>query len=137
LTSPATAGWPPVPGSRILATVAQELADSDTYFTFLAPATETGDGVLVRVTELDVARPALGHLSAAVFLSPHGDLRGLTPLDLRLLVFWPKERRTSRPSRRPTDSGRGRSGGHGSVGSGLAGHSSRRAPSTAAWSENR
>jgi hypothetical protein len=31
----------------------------------------------------------------------------------------------------------GASGGHGSAGSGLAGHSSRQAPSTAAWSENR
>jgi hypothetical protein len=73
------------PGSRILATVAQELAESDTYITFLAPVTETDDGGLVRVTALDCARPPLDHLRAAVLLSPPGDLHGLTPLDLRLL----------------------------------------------------
>jgi DNA-binding CsgD family transcriptional regulator len=73
------------PGSRILTTAAQELADSDTHITFLAPATDSGDGGLVRVTALHIARPALDHLQAAVLLSPPGDLRGLTPLDLRLL----------------------------------------------------
>jgi hypothetical protein len=74
------------PGSRILAAAAHELADSDTYITFLAPTTGTEDhGRLVRVTALDCARPALDHLSAAVLLSPPGDLRGLTVLDLRVL----------------------------------------------------
>jgi hypothetical protein len=72
-------------GSRILTTAAQELADSDTYITFLAPATDSGDGGLVRVTALDCARPALDHLRAAVLLSPPGDLHDLTPLDLRVL----------------------------------------------------
>jgi hypothetical protein len=74
------------PDSPILATAAQELADSDTYITFLAPATgiEDHEG-LVRVTALDFTRPALDHLSAAVLLSPPGDLGGLSPLDLRLL----------------------------------------------------
>jgi hypothetical protein len=74
------------PDSPILATAAQELADSDTYITFLAPTTgiEDHEG-LVRVTALDFTRPALDHLSAAVLLSPPGDLGGLSPLDLRLL----------------------------------------------------
>jgi hypothetical protein len=40
---------------------------------------------LVRVTALDCALPELDHLSAAVLLSSPGNLRGLTPLDLRLL----------------------------------------------------
>jgi hypothetical protein len=71
------------PGSRLLATVTRELADSDTYIAFLAPTTDTGDGPLVRVSAVDCSRPALDHLQAAVVLSPPGDLRGLTPLDLR------------------------------------------------------
>jgi hypothetical protein len=74
-----------VPGSRILATAAEELADSDTYITFLAPASDTSDGGLVRVTALDCARLPLDHLRAVVLLSPHGDLHGLTPRDLRVL----------------------------------------------------
>jgi hypothetical protein len=69
-------------GSRIIATAARELADSNAYVT---PTTETGDGELVRVTALNVDRPPLDHLDAAVLLSPPGGLRGLTPLDLRLL----------------------------------------------------
>jgi hypothetical protein len=73
------------PGSRILAAAAQELADSDTYITFLAPTTATSDGGLVRVTALDCARPPLDHLRAAVLLSPPGELHGLAPLDLRVL----------------------------------------------------
>jgi hypothetical protein len=74
------------PDSPILATAAQELADSDTYITFLAPSTETdGEQQLIRVTALNCAHPPLDHLCTAVLLSPPGDLRGLTPLDLRLL----------------------------------------------------
>jgi hypothetical protein len=74
------------PGSPLLAAAARELAGSDTYTTFLAPTTQPDDdGRLVRVTALDCARPELDHLAAAVLLSPPGDLRGLTPLDLRLL----------------------------------------------------
>jgi hypothetical protein len=74
------------PGSRLLATATRELADSDTAITFLAPLAGTEDHErLVRVTALDCARPPLDHLSAAVLLSPPGDLRGLTRLDLRLL----------------------------------------------------
>jgi hypothetical protein len=72
------------PGSRLLATAAQELADSSTAVAFLAP-TETDEEPLVRVTALDCARPPLDHLRAAVLLSPPGNLRGLTPLHLRLL----------------------------------------------------
>jgi hypothetical protein len=80
--------WPPdhglmAAGSRLLAAAERELARSDTYVTFLAPTTD--DGGLVRVTALDCARPGLDHLRAAVLVSPPGDLRGLTPLDLRLL----------------------------------------------------
>jgi hypothetical protein len=74
-----------VPGSGILAAAAAELVDSDTYVTFLAPASETGGGGLVRVTALDCARPSLDHLRAAVLLSPPGNLHALTRLDLRVL----------------------------------------------------
>jgi hypothetical protein len=73
------------PGSRILATASHELAHSDTAITFLAPTRDADDERLVRVTALDCARPGLDHLSAAVLLSPPGDLRGLTVLDLRVL----------------------------------------------------
>jgi hypothetical protein len=74
------------PGTRLLVTAAQELADSDTAITFLSPLAGTEDHArLVRVTALDFARPTLDHLRAAVLLSPPGDLRGLTRLDLRLL----------------------------------------------------
>src|SRR4051795_79694 len=49
------------PGSRILATAARELADTDAYVTFLAPTTDSyaGDGRLVRVSALDCL-PAAG-----------------------------------------------------------------------------
>jgi hypothetical protein len=74
------------PGTGLLATAARELACSDTAVAFLAPTTGTEDHErLVRVTVLNFARPALDHLRAAVLLSPPGDLRGLTRLDLRLL----------------------------------------------------
>lgn len=76
------------PGSPLLDVVARELADSDTYATFLAPDTTTGDdGPLVRVSALDCACPALDHLTAAVLVSPPGDVRGLTSLELRVLGF--------------------------------------------------
>ncbi|MET0765102.1 MAG: helix-turn-helix transcriptional regulator [Blastococcus sp.] len=73
------------PGSRLLATAGQELAGSTTAVTFLAVTGDTDDPRLVRVSALDVSRPDLDHLRGAVLLSPPGDLRGLTPLDLRLL----------------------------------------------------
>jgi hypothetical protein len=73
------------PGSPLLTTAAQELADSDTYITFLAPTTDTDHGGLRRVSALNCACPPLDHLAAAVLLSPPGDLRGLAPLDLRVL----------------------------------------------------
>jgi hypothetical protein len=73
-------------GSAIITTTARELADSDTYITFLAPSADpAGYGRLVRVTALNCARPELDHLAAAVILSPPGDLRGLTPFHLRVL----------------------------------------------------
>jgi hypothetical protein len=73
------------PGSPILKVAAEELADSGPYLSFLAPALGAGGAHLVRVIALDVARPDLDHLSAAVLLCPTGDLRGLTVLDLRVL----------------------------------------------------
>jgi DNA-binding NarL/FixJ family response regulator len=73
------------PGSPILAAAAREVADTDIYISFLAPAGDTGDERLVRVTALDCARSDLDHLSAAVLLSPPQDLRGVTPLHLRVL----------------------------------------------------
>jgi hypothetical protein len=51
------------------------LADSHTYIDFLAPLMDTNHGQLVRVSALDCVRPAPDHLSAAVLLSPPGDLR--------------------------------------------------------------
>jgi hypothetical protein len=73
------------PGSPVLALAADELADSGAHISFLAPAPGRGGDQLVRVTALDVAHPDLDHLTAAVLLSPPGDLHGLTPLDLRVL----------------------------------------------------
>jgi hypothetical protein len=70
------------PGSPILTVAADELANSGAYTSFLAPEKGTGSD-LIRVTALDIARPDLDHLSAAVLLCPPGDLRGLTVLDLR------------------------------------------------------
>src|SRR3954464_5137223 len=73
-------------GSPILTVAADELANSGAYISFLPPMPSAGGGEqLVRVTALDFARPDLDHLSAAVLLSPPGDLRGLETLDLRVL----------------------------------------------------
>ncbi|MGY1618836.1 helix-turn-helix transcriptional regulator [Geodermatophilus sp. SYSU D00691] len=73
------------PGSPILGVAAAELAESGAHISFLAPTPGTGGAQLIRVVALDCARPDLDHLSAAVLLSPPGDLHGLTPLDLRVL----------------------------------------------------
>ena len=73
-----------VAGSAILAVAATELAHSDTYASFLAP-TGPDSGDVLRVTALNGARPDLDHLTAAVLLSPPGDLRGLTQQNLRVL----------------------------------------------------
>jgi hypothetical protein len=72
------------PGSPILTVAADELANSGSYTSFLAPARGDG-GELIRVTALDFARPDLDHLSAAVLLCSPGDSHGLTHLDLRVL----------------------------------------------------
>src|SRR3954447_5461728 len=74
-----------VPGSAILTVAAEELAKGGAHATFLAPAPGTDGEQLIRVTAFDFARPDLDHLSAAVLVSPSGDLHGLTPLDLRIL----------------------------------------------------
>jgi hypothetical protein len=74
-----------VPGSPILTVAAEELARSGAHATFLAPPPGTDGEQLIRVTALDFARPDLDHLSAAVLLSPPGDLHDLTTLDLRVL----------------------------------------------------
>jgi hypothetical protein len=73
------------PGSPILRVAAEELAESGAYISFLAPTPPACGGQLIRVVALDFARPDLDHLSAAVLLSPPGDLRGLTVFDLRVL----------------------------------------------------
>ena len=73
------------PGSPILAAARHELSAGGPYTAFLAPAAGPDGERLVRVTALDCALPDLDHLSAAVLLSSPGDLRGLTPLDLRVL----------------------------------------------------
>jgi hypothetical protein len=73
------------PGSPIVAAAAQELSAGGPYVAFLAPAASPDGERLARVTALDCALPDLDHLSAAVLLSSPGNLRGLTPFDLRVL----------------------------------------------------
>ncbi|CCH87447.1 protein of unknown function, putative GAF domain [Modestobacter italicus] len=72
-------------GSPVLAVAGHELSAGGRSTAFLAPVADPDGGGLARVTALDCALPELDHLSAAVLLSAPGDLRGLTPLDLRLL----------------------------------------------------
>jgi hypothetical protein len=74
-----------VPDSPVLAAATKELSAGGPYTAFLAPVAGPDGERLVRVTALDCALPELDHLSAAVLLSSPGDLRGLTPLDLRIL----------------------------------------------------
>jgi GAF domain-containing protein len=73
------------PGSPILATATDELSISGPYVAFLAEAAGPDGERLAQVTALDCARPDLDNLSAAVLLSSPGNLRGLTPFDLRVL----------------------------------------------------
>lgn len=73
------------PGSPILAAATHELCAGGPYTAFLAPVAGPDGARLARVTALDCALPDLDHLSAAVLLSSPGDLRGLAPLDLRIL----------------------------------------------------
>jgi hypothetical protein len=73
------------PGSPILTAATHELSAGGPYTAFLAPAAGTDGERLARVTALDCALPDLDHLSAAVLLSSPENLRGLTPLDLRVL----------------------------------------------------
>src|SRR3954469_56961 len=88
------------PASPILDAARDELSAGGPYTAFLAPVTGPAGGGLVRVTALDCAVPDLDHLSAAVLLSSPGDLRGLTPLDLRALgTWWPVRRRSPRSPR--------------------------------------
>jgi hypothetical protein len=72
-------------GSALLRVAEAELAQSGAFLSFLAPTPGSGGEQLIRVVVLDVARPDLDHLSAAVLLSPPGDLSGLSVLDLRVL----------------------------------------------------
>jgi len=74
-----------VPGSPVLTVAADELANSGAHTSFLVPLPGAGGEDLIRVTALDFTRPDLDHLSAAVLLSPPGDLHGLGVLDLRVL----------------------------------------------------
>jgi hypothetical protein len=73
------------PGSAVLETAADELAAGGTRLSFLASVPDPGGAPLVRVVALDVERPDLDHLSAAVLLTSPGDVRGLSTLDLRVL----------------------------------------------------
>jgi hypothetical protein len=73
------------PDSPILDAATEELSAGGPSTAFLAPTAGPDGERLVRVTALDCAVPDLDHLSAAVLLSSPGNLRGLTPLDLRLL----------------------------------------------------
>jgi hypothetical protein len=73
------------PDSPILAAATHELSAGGPYTAFLAPVAGLDGERLTRVTALDCTLPDLDHLSAAVLLSSPGDLRGLTPVDLRVL----------------------------------------------------
>src|SRR4051812_28390983 len=73
------------PDSPILAAAAQELSAGGPYTAFLAPVAGPDGGRLRRVTALDCSLPDLDHLAAAVLLSSPGQLRRLTPLDLRVV----------------------------------------------------
>jgi hypothetical protein len=72
-------------GSPILAAATHELSAGSPYTAFLAPVAGPDGERLARVIALDCALPELDHLSAAVLLSSPRNLRGLTPLDLRVL----------------------------------------------------
>jgi hypothetical protein len=72
-------------GSPVLTTAARELAGTRAHISFLARLPGSDREPLVRVTAFDCAVPDLDHLSAAVLLSPPGDLRGLRTLDLLAL----------------------------------------------------
>ncbi|GAB3308354.1 hypothetical protein GCM10027451_17250 [Geodermatophilus aquaeductus] len=71
--------------SPVLTAAADELSAGGSHTAFLAPVAGPDGERLARVTALECALPDLDHLSAAVLLSSPGDLRGLTPLDLRVL----------------------------------------------------
>jgi hypothetical protein len=73
------------PGSPIFTVATDDLARSRGYASFLAPSPGGRGEQLIRVTALDFARPALDNLTAAVLLSPPGDLHGLTVRDLKVL----------------------------------------------------
>jgi hypothetical protein len=83
-------GLPPhpllAPRSPVLRFAAARLAAGDTHAVFLCPApVGAGRDELVRVTVLGCARAPLDHLLAAVTVSPPGELRGLSRLQLQLL----------------------------------------------------
>jgi hypothetical protein len=73
------------PGSPILEAARHELSAGGPYTAFLAPVAGPDGERLTGVTALDCTQPDLDHLSAAVLLSSRRDLRGLTPVDLRVL----------------------------------------------------
>jgi hypothetical protein len=83
--------------SALLTTAAERTAAGDLHTSFLVPypGPDAVDGYL-RVTVLDCTREPPDHLSAVVTLSPPGDLRGLTGLELRILGLlvegWPDPR---------------------------------------------
>jgi hypothetical protein len=71
--------------SPILIAAERELAEGSAYASFLAPIPGSYPEQLIRVTALDCAIPDLDQLSAAVLISPPGNLRGLTSLELLVL----------------------------------------------------
>ncbi|WP_214366183.1 helix-turn-helix domain-containing protein [Pseudonocardia sp. H11422] len=84
-------------GSPVLDVVARQLADGATYITFLCPPPTTDTpGGLLRITALACPHQPLRHLAAAVFISPPGNLHGLTPRELQILGYlvenWPRRR---------------------------------------------
>ena len=73
-------------GSQVLAVVAQQLARGPRHVTFLVPYTPPGAaGGHLRVSALDCSERRPDYLRAVVLVSPPGDLRGLTSLQLQIL----------------------------------------------------
>jgi DNA-binding CsgD family transcriptional regulator len=84
-------------GSLVLGEVAARLATGRVFGTFLCPyPSRERPRLHRRITMLSSPRERPRHLTAVVFVSPPGDIRGLTPRELELLGMmvdgWPNHR---------------------------------------------
>jgi DNA-binding CsgD family transcriptional regulator len=85
------------PGSAVLGVAAERVAGGCVYGSFLSPYTVEGTPrVHLRITVLAGPGDPPHLLTAAVLVSQHGDLRGLTPRELEILGLivegWPNAR---------------------------------------------